>query len=434
MTPSARLSAVVELLDISFNSTGRAEQSVGSYFRARRYAGSKDRRWITEQFFQILRRLGELDFLLEELDLAVNSRNRAILSLMVFNALPLAEIIAGYFTGTHALQEPDDADIAKFTGYSSLDFNREHLLARKNFPQWMLTRLERVYDSKLTSIVKAYADRAPVTLRVNPLKADRDSVLEKLAKQDIPSQPTDISPLGIRLQKPQNLSANALYKEGYLEIQDEAAQISALLAGAKPDSKVIDYCAGGGGKSLVLAASMENRGKLYAFDINSRRMKDIAERCQRAGIDIVEQYVLSEDKQNQASIEKLLGAADLVYVDAPCTGSGTWRRQPEQKWILTEEQFSDYVTLQRTILADASHYVKVGGQLVYATCSIFAEENAEQIDLFLSEHSNFERTDVSMVWQGAGLQQYPIEGPDLQITPDQFGADGFYSAILRRVS
>lgn len=432
MTPSARLSAVVELLDINFEITGRAEQSVATYFRNRRFAGSKDRRWITEQFYQILRRLGELDWVLGELDLKATSRSRAVLSLVLFNELSVSDLTEGFFVGTHALSEPDEDEINAYAKAATLDLTAMPTTARANFPLWMLEKLQAAHGDKTAEILQAFAVRAPATLRVNPLKGNRADVLAKLSEEGIEANATKISPLGFTLVKTQNLISHPLFKEGVIEVQDEAAQISALLANAAPGSTVVDYCAGAGGKALVLAASMENSGQLYALDIQQHRMKDIAHRCKRAGLDNVQQHILPAKDEKHEILAKLAGRADLVYVDAPCSGSGTWRRQPEQKWFLDEKRLGDYIKLQREILKQASDYVKPGGRLVYATCSLFAEENQNQIEAFLSKNMDFERVSISDVWSETELGEMPVSNPDLQITPDQFGADGFFTAILRR--
>jgi 16S rRNA (cytosine967-C5)-methyltransferase len=434
MTPSARLSAVVELLDINFEITGRAEQSVATYFRNRRFAGSKDRRWITEQFYQILRRLGEIDWIAEQLKLEVTSRSRAIISLMLFQELSTAEISDSYFIGSHAQAAPEAAELEALSGFGGLELTQMPVAARANFPIWMQEKLQATYGERTHQIVQAYAVRAPATLRINPLTADRDNILSQLKEAGINAEATDISPLGIRLEKPQNLAANALFKDGFIEVQDEAAQISALLASADmaAGSTVVDYCAGGGGKTLVLAASLENNGQLHAMDVDRRRMKDITHRCKRAGITNVQQHVLPQKGETLEILDSLKGAADLVYVDAPCSGSGTWRRQPEQKWFLNEAGLEEYATLQSVILNQACDYVKVGGRLVYATCSLFTEENQQQIDSFLAENTDFERVDIATLWQKAGLGGDAQGQTDLQITPEQFGADGFYTAVLQR--
>ncbi len=434
MTPSARLSAVVELLDINFEITGRAEQSVATYFRNRRFAGSKDRRWITEQFYQILRRLGEVDWIAEKLKLEITSRTRAIISLMLFEELSADEIGQNYFIGSHAQEAPDPAELYTLSGFSDLDLTQMPLTARANFPAWMLEKLRATYGERTYEIVQAYAVRAPATLRINLLKTARENILYQLQEAGINATATTISPLGIRLEKPQNLIAHPLYKDGLIEVQDEAAQISALLAsaGVSEGSTVIDYCAGGGGKTLVLASSLNNTGQLHAMDIDRRRMKDIAHRCKRAGITNVQQHVLPQKGEKLDVLDNLRGAADLVYVDAPCSGSGTWRRQPEQKWFLSEAGLQDYVALQGEILNQASDYVKAGGRLVYATCSLFTEENQQQIDKFLFENTDFEQVNVGTIWQVAGLGGTEVAEADLQITPEQFGADGFYTAVLHR--
>ncbi len=432
MTPSARLSAVVELLIINFEVNGRAEQAVSTYFKNRRFAGSKDRRWITEQFYLILRRLGELDWIAEQVDLVPTARIRACLSLIVFNDISAAEVAQKHFEGAHALTPPEPSELDAFVKASELDLAKMPETATANFPLWIIEKLGDQYGDRLPDILQSFRNRAPASFRVNLLKTSVDTVMQKLQEEGIGAGAMHCSPNGFSLDTHQNLTGNALYREGAIEVQDEAAQISALLAGAKPGMQVVDYCAGGGGKTLALGANMGNSGQIYALDIEARRMKDIAERCKRADLHNVQQQVIPEDGQTNDALEKIEGGADIVFVDAPCSGSGTWRRQPEQKWFLTEEKLAEYVKLQAEIIEKAAKFVKPGGRLVYATCSLFAEENANQVDAFLAKNTEYKAIPVDSIWTEAGLQGEPISTPYMQITPNSFGADGFFTAVLQR--
>lgn len=434
MTPSARLSAVVELLIINFEVNGRAEQAVSTYFKNRRFAGSKDRRWITEQLYLILRRLGELDWIAEQVDLEPTARTRACLSLLVFNEISASDLAEKHFEGTHAQTLPEPAELEAFAKVSDLDLAQMPETAIANFPLWIIEKLGGQYGDKLPEILQSFRNRAPASFRVNLLKSSIDTVMKTLEEAAIGAGVMHCSPNGFSLDTHQNLTGNALYREGAIEVQDEAAQVSALLAGAKPGMQVIDYCAGGGGKTLALGAGMDNSGQIYALDIDARRMKDMAERCKRADLHNVQQQVIPEDGQTNEALEKIGDGADIVFVDAPCSGSGTWRRQPEQKWFLTEEKLSEYINLQAEIIEKAAKFVKPGGRLIYATCSLFADENANQVEAFLAKNTEYKVIPVDTLWAEAGLLGEPISTPYLQITPDSFGADGFFTAVLQRQS
>ncbi|MEH6546220.1 MAG: RsmB/NOP family class I SAM-dependent RNA methyltransferase, partial [Sneathiella sp.] len=228
-----------------------------------------------------------------------------------------------------------------------------------------------------------------------------------------------------------NISRHQLLDQGLAEMQDEAAQISARLADVHPGMQVVDFCAGGGGKSLALAALMQSQGKIHAFDINARRMRDIKSRSRRATTDIIEPLVISGSDSDVELLEPLIAQIPRVFVDAPCSGSGTWRRQPDQKWNLTTERLDELTVIQQDILSRASTLVAPGGRLIYATCSIFSAENEKQIEAFLQQHPEYKSVPVSQLWAEAGLGG-TYAGEFLSLTPLDFGSDGFFTAVLEK--
>ncbi|GLQ07605.1 RsmB/NOP family class I SAM-dependent RNA methyltransferase [Sneathiella chinensis] len=433
MTPSARLSSVIELLTDVENTSGPAEHVIKRYFKARRFAGSKDRRWITEFFYDIQRRRGELVWLAEQGQLAPVPRSLALVGLVYLAGISVEEVESLYLSGSYAADPLSPEEKAVLVSLPDANRDAMPLAVRGNFPDWLMDRLTASYGARMEAVLQSFQDRAPFCLRVNTLKTDREEVCRILAEDGIPCHPTEISPVGIRIEERVNLNSHPVMERGLVEIQDEAAQIAALLADAGPGMNVVDYCCGAGGKALVMAATMQNTGLLRAFDINPRRMKDIAIRTRRAAVGIVQSLALQGNDEDAEILSRIEGEADRVFVDAPCSGSGTWRRQPDQRWSLTPEGLADLVAVQADILDTASALVAPGGRLVYATCSILEEENASQIAAFLARHPDFEILPVSDLWDGVGLSEAEAgQGDFLSLTPADYGTDGFFTAILQR--
>ena len=431
MIPAARLAAAAEILDMIGAASTPAEQHIGTYFRRRRYAGSKDRRWVTEFVYRCLRRQGELDWTALQVDLEPAPRSRCLLSLILFDDVAPETLLESWFGGPHGLAELREDENAKLAQAATLDLSAMPSEAAGNFPTWLAEKITEQYGERAREVMAAYGGRAPVTLRVNRLKTTRPDILDALKQEGIAAEPTTFSPDGIILIDRLNLSRHALLDGGMVELQDESAQVSARLADAKPGMTVVDFCAGGGGKSLAMAATMEHAGKIYAFDIEERRMRDIAGRARRAGVSLIEPLVISGDDQDNDIFAQLLGGMDRVFVDAPCSGSGTWRRQPDQKWKLTEERLEELCALQQDILTRAAPLVAPGGHLIYATCSIFDVENKRQMDVFLSSHPDFKIVPISNIWESVDLDG-KYEGDFFALTPTDIGSDGFFTAVLKK--
>lgn len=431
MTPAARLAAAAEILNLIGAAQTPAEQHIGTYFRARRYAGSKDRRWVTEFVYRALRRQGELDWAALEARLEPSPRSRCFLSLILFEEVPAAELPTRWTQGPHGLAEITAEEADGYARAAELDLSRMPPEAAGNFPEWLCDKITAQYGERAADIMQAYGHRAPVTLRVNGLKATRDDILATLKEEGIDAEPTDFSPDGIILNDRLNLSRHPLLEGGRIELQDESAQVAARLALARPGMSVVDFCAGGGGKSLAMAAGMAHQGKIYAFDTNARRMRDIQSRATRAGVTLIEPVAINGDDGDVDIFAPLVGSVDRVFVDAPCSGSGTWRRQPDQKWKLTEERLTELTRLQADILNRAAPLVTPGGFLVYATCSILADENEAQVDAFLSAHPEFSLLPVRELWDTAGLDG-SWERELFVTTPAEGGRDGFFAAVLEK--
>ncbi|WP_340150095.1 RsmB/NOP family class I SAM-dependent RNA methyltransferase [uncultured Sneathiella sp.] len=431
MTPAARLAAAAELLAAIGAAATPAEQHVGSYFRNRRYAGSKDRRWVTEFVYRALRRQGELDAVSLAAGLEVSPRSHCLLSLILFEDVAVEALAAGWFGGAHGLDDLTPEEAAALEKAAEIDLESLPLAARCNFPDWLARKLLDQYGARAAEIMAAYGERAPVTLRVNALKGSRSDIRYFLANEGIDVTPTTLSPDGLILDARLNLSRHPLLENGRIELQDEAAQVASRLAGAAPGMTVVDYCAGGGGKSLAMAAGMAHTGKIHAFDTEERRMRDITGRARRAGVSLIEPLVIHGDDRDAELLAPLVGAADRVFVDAPCSGSGTWRRQPDMKWKLTEARLAELAELQADILRRAAPLVAPGGRLIYATCSILAAENEDQIRAFLLSHPAFTLIPVSTIWEAVGLDGR-WDSDFFALTPADYGTDGFFTAVLER--
>jgi len=431
VTPGARLAAVIELLPEIAAARAPVGAVLERYFRQRRYAGSGDRRAITAAVYDQLRRRARLGWHLERHGLADTLRSRVIAGAALRpDATPAT--VTDLFTGARhdaaALDDSETAFVAAVAG-RNLDDAAMSDPVRLEYPDWLDASLRRAFAADLDAEMAAANRPAPLDLRVNQLKTNRDGARKAFARDGIEVAPTPLSPRGLRLETPRKIEATRAYRNGLVEVQDEGSQIVALLTGAQPGMTVIDYCAGAGGKTLALAAEMKGRGRLIACDTDEKRLDRLRARQKRAETHNVERFVLDADGAARP-LRKV--AVDRVLVDAPCSGSGTWRRDPDARWRLTPDQLAGFVEQQRAILARAASLVKPGGRLVYATCSVLPEENAEQLARFVSENADFSVLPVAEAWQDPLAGACPANGNLLQLTPANHGTDGFFVAILLR--
>ncbi|TXI93296.1 MAG: RsmB/NOP family class I SAM-dependent RNA methyltransferase [Neisseriales bacterium] len=299
------------------------------------------------------------------------------------------------------------------------------------FPEWIQKRLAAyLTDSEIRQLSKAMADQAPLTLRVNTLKMSVAEVARILNAEGIKSTVTKYSPFGITLANKADLMRNKLFLEGAIEVQDEASQLAGILLESKRSEMVVDFCAGSGGKTLLFGMLMKNTGRIYAFDINERRLGNLTPRLARSGLSNV--YPQLIESENDSRIKRLYGKIDKVFVDAPCLGLGTLRRNPDLKFRYNEDSLIQINQQQFSILNSASKLIKVGGRLVYATCSILREENQEIIEKFLAENSSFKLVDIG------GLAIFDkLDLPDsrfLTLNPATHGTDGFFAAVMEKIA
>lgn len=396
----ARLASAAELLDLLFTFRKPADGIINDYMRSRRYIGSKDRRWIADTVWRVLRHYGRFVRSSPVLD-----GRRAVLLLLRMEGEDPATFLTGEPYALSPLTEEEKAFLA---GLPETWPGPE-----AECPEWLSGDISREDLAALT-------EEAPLDLRVNLLKASRADVLAALRQEGIEAEETPLSPVGLRVKGRVPVTGTAPFADGWIDIQDEGSQIVSLMTRAEPGQTVMDWCAGAGGKTLALSAMMENRGTIYAADIDARRLKDLPERARRAGC----RNVILLD--GYAHLKKY----DLVLVDAPCSGIGTWRRAPDARWRMTAESVAGLIRTQAEILEKAAEAVKPGGRLFYITCSLYREENEAQIERFLKALPEFEQEDLSPVFEA--LTGSEITGPVCRLSPSVCKTDGFFAASMKR--
>ncbi len=427
MMPAARIEAVIEILGEVFETPRPADTIASFYFRARRFIGSHDRAAINSRLYRTMREYHRLSWWVKRSGLEVNARNLIIAGIMLdkeFNA----ETITGAFSGAQYAPMQltrEEMDLVRMVEGQTLIHPDMPLRERTECPEWAFQSLQDVlgdrYETEMNSMLKA----APMDLRVNAIKAGREEVLKELKREGFDAHPGKISPLSIRVYGRPKISQHHFFLEGYVEIQDEGSQLVALVADAKPGEQVVDFCAGAGGKTLALGAAMNNKGRIVAMDVLGGRLNRAKERFRRAGLHNIETRELTSERDK--FVKRHAGHFDLVLVDAPCSGTGTWRRDPDKRWRMLGPGISALVPLQKDILDSACRMVKPGGRLVYATCSLLPEENETQVQNFLKAHPEFVLKPAREVVKIDGAGDY------LQVTPARHDTDGFFAAVITRV-
>jgi 16S rRNA (cytosine967-C5)-methyltransferase len=435
VTPGARLAAAIEVLDRIEADKVPADQALKAWGKQHRFAGSGDRRAIAERVYQALRGRAASAWRLGEAGRALT------LGSLVTDGLGPDEIGALFSGEAHSPPPLTDDERAG----AVRDLAEAPDWVRAGVPPLVAEIFKAQFgDDWMAEAQAVLAQRAPVDMRVNGLAGGVEGALKLLALEDIKPEPTPFSAWGLRL--PPALAADVqrtrAYTSGWVEVQDEGSQITAALAGARPGWTVVDYCAGAGGKTLALAAQMQRNnaaiGRLIACDIEVRRFTNITERLQRARA-TAELRTIGPDGQGT---EDLDGLADLVFVDAPCTGSGTWRRHPEGAWRLRLETIERLAALQLRILTRASRLVKPGGRLAYVTCSMIEAENTGVATAFAAQHPQFAPLPITTaaatpdLTDAARTRLAELAGQShtLQMTPRRTGTDGFFIALFERLA
>ncbi|HYB11206.1 MAG TPA: RsmB/NOP family class I SAM-dependent RNA methyltransferase [Alphaproteobacteria bacterium] len=434
MTPSARIEAAIELLRSIEGPARPADQAASEYFRAHRYIGSKDRRAVSDLFYGIVRRRAALDWWLARSGASdlEPQRARAIAALVLVEGWTADDFTAG-FDGVRyhpKALSPAERALVRALQKHTLDHPGQPDWVRLEVPEWLIERLRPLFGERLERELAALQEEAPFDLRVNRLKATREEALSALEAEGIAAEPSPISPIGLRLAVRIAIANSKAFREGLVEVQDEGSQIVALLTDARAGMRVCDFCAGAGGKTLTLAAQMKNQGQITALDVRESRLARAAQRLRRAGVHNVTRRVLASQRDPWVKHHK--ESFDRVFIDAPCTGCGTWRRNPDAKWRIEPSDIAELAALQADILDSSARLVRRGGRLVYATCSLLPEENEAQVVRFLASHDSFRHLPVEEIWPAAIGGRCPSFGPNLQLTPASHGTDGFFAAIFER--
>ncbi len=431
MTPSARISAAIELVAAVEAATRKPADAVANaFFRERRFIGSGDRRAVSERAWAVIRGRRRLAWWLERAGLPVNPRLLVAASLLL-DGWALSGVAQGFSGGRYGatpLHAGETAALAALEG-QGLAHPDMPPAVRIEVPDWVFPLLRQRFGDSLDAEMAAMDLPAPLDMRVNLLKSTLQEAQAALAAEGIEAAPTALSPWGLRVEGRRLVSTGKAFQSGMLEIQDEGSQLVAAMVGALPEMRVVDWCAGAGGKTLALAMTMANRGHIVACDVSAPRLDGAVRRLRRAGVHNVERHLV---EPGDKWAKRRAGGFDRVLVDAPCTGTGTWRRNPDARQRLTERDLAELVVKQAGILDAASKLVRKGGRLVYATCSMLPDENEAQVQAFLDAHPAFAVIPLAEAWHLPGPPPGP--GPFLSLTPLRHGTDGFFAAVLERVA
>jgi 16S rRNA (cytosine967-C5)-methyltransferase len=429
MKTAAHAAAAIEVLAEMASARRPASDALKNWGTAHRFAGSRDRAGIASLVYDALRHRASIAWRMGD-----DSPRALVLGALAFVRGKNAEYMAAAIADSpHAPEPLTEAEQHAFI-HGTLDGAPEWV--RGDYPEWLDSHFARVFGEERGAELSAMAERAPLDLRVNVLKADREQALKAL--DHLGASETPISPLGIRINllddgRGPPVQSEPAFLKGLVEVQDEGSQLAAMVAAAAPGEQVIDLCAGAGGKTLALSGGMNNRGQLFAYDRDIRRLAPLHERAERAG---VRNLQVRSPRGQQDVMADLVGKADLVLVDAPCTGTGTWRRNPDAKWRLRPGSIEVRQNEQDAALADAARLVKPGGRLAYITCSLLPEENDDRLAAFRTTHPEFTTLPAQEAAITAGLPALAAyanaDGSGLVLTPKRTGTDGFFVGLMRK--
>lgn len=434
MTPAARLAATAELIAAIEKEHRRPADAVANdWFRARRFIGGGDRRAIAERAWAIVRHRMRLDWHLDRVRAEPTARLLVGAHLVLAEGAGMAALEQAFPGGQYALNRLGDEErriLGQMLGRTLVQSDMREAV-RFNIPDWLLPAFRDRFGDGLAAESAAMDQPAPLDLRANALRGTRDEAIAALAAEGIEAVPTPYSPWGLRVAERKSVTATAAFKDGLVEIQDEGSQLIALLADARPGMRVADYCAGAGGKTLAMAATMGNRGHIVACDTSEPRLEGAVKRLRRAGVHNAERHLLTPgDKWTKRRAKQF----DRVLVDAPCTGTGTWRRNPDARIRTEPNDLVELSAIQQEILGRASELVRAGGRLIYATCSLLRDENEAQMERFLGGRADFRAVPLAELWNGlAPGAAPPGDGPWMALSPARHGTDGFFAAVIERL-
>ncbi|MCK6417326.1 MAG: RsmB/NOP family class I SAM-dependent RNA methyltransferase [Alphaproteobacteria bacterium] len=425
MTPAARIQACIDIIEKINKSTIPMDSTIGDYMRVRRYVGAKDRAEIAERCYAMMRAWGRVGWWLTRTGTADTPRNRVITFLILGEGCDEKRIGQLFNGAKHSPQEITEAEqgfIARLDG--SLEHSEMPEAIRVECPSTHEEVLRQVFGADFVPEMVAMLTPATLDLRVNVFLATREKVQVFLKADGVETKETPVSPWGLRCAGKAYLSKTKAFHKGWIEIQDEGSQLIAWLCDAQPGMQVLDYCAGAGGKTLALAASMMRKGRIVAMDTETRRLEKGRERFRKAQVsDIIEVRPLLEERHKKW-LRRQKETFDRVLVDVPCSGSGTWRRNPDMRWRQYGPSLEELVAVQADILDRVAHTLKPGGKLIYATCSLFPAENESQVEAFLQRHPNY---------RPEPLPEAIRNGSYMRLTPLRHGTDGFFAAVMVKV-
>lgn len=407
----------MQALETALNPNGPADAKLSAYFRENRDLGSNDRAFVADSVYAVLRRRRYLQALAEGDD----PFGLIMAQLLRIQGLGMREI------APHLSKAQEER--AKAIKAKTLEALPPAVQA--DLPDWLWHRLTTQYgEDEALKLARALHAPAPLDLRVNRLNGQREAVLALFTKEGLDASPMPYSPDGVRLKAKIALNKHVLFTKGVVEVQDEGSQLLSLLVAPRRGEMVADFCAGAGGKTLALGALMANTGRLYAFDVSERRLANLKPRLARSGLSNIHPQLISNERDQK--LKRLAQKFDRVLVDAPCSGLGTLRRNPDLKWRQTEMDIAELSIKQAGILEAAAKLVKPGGRLVYATCSLLREENEAIVEAFLAQHADFKTVSAAEI-----LAQCKVgldTGESLKLPPHLYGTDGFFAAVMVRVS
>ncbi len=435
MKPTSLTTAIIEILDIINNSKIPADKIISFWNKNNRYAGSKDKSFISESVYNILRNKGQIQWWIKYLDCNLNNRTIIICYYHFTN-----QNIKNMFNDTKNKYAPSPISnaelkfIEKLKEYNSLDHNEMPIHDKLNISEYLYNKFFEFYGEQTPEVLSVMNTEANVDIRVNNLKSNTEQVTKELEEQGIETTKLPIISNGLRLNKRFALSSLKIFKSGFFEIQDYGSQIVSKLINAKKGDKIVDFCAGAGGKTLAMADDMENTGRIIYCDISEKRINRAGIRLRRSGVNNAEKRLLSSEKDKwiKRRNNRFNGGFDKVVVDTPCSGTGTWRRNPDQKWRTNEQTINELCILQESILQSSSRLVRPGGKLIYITCSLLKDENETQVDKFLNNNKDFYLCDINNTWNDVFEQQNINKNKTLRISTHQNNSDGFFMAILER--
>ncbi len=430
MKPAARLQAAIDIATRIMAADVPVDAAISDYFRRRRYAGSKDRGWIIQTVYAVLRRRVRLGWWLDQAGMAVDGRS-LLLAFMALEPGEPSKVAALFGGGKYAPEPLNEAEtelLAKLSG-QALEQDAMPERVRAECPEWAEAPLRAALGADFLAEMQALNEELGVHIRVNAVKGDRAMILERLSRDGFTATPGPYAAHCLRVTGRPNLVVHPLFKKGRIEIQDESSQVAAAMVGAQPGMQILDLCAGAGGKSLALAADMAGSGRVVAADIIEARLVKTKDRAKRAGLHNIETRLLKEsgDRWLKRQHKKF----DRVLVDAPCSGTGTWARSPDIRWRGKIPKPEALIPVQAELLQNAARLVKPGGRLIYATCSLLPDENQKQVAQLLEGRADYRLLPLSdSLPEGSPL----IDGDAayLTMTPHRHGTNGFFAAVLER--